>query len=166
MPLVGDTADPWIFLVLTALVAVATFGVLFPEDVFPGDDDARAHVIQVAAGLLVILGAYFTAVNIREVRAQQAFDRLCKVIEQLGNGSEAVRLGSIRLLESIALEKLDLPSGSAGEVTRARRDAIREALAALAAESAELPCGELARRVLEDLEARGEDLEIDSSLSI
>jgi hypothetical protein len=159
MPIVGDTADPWIFLVLTALVAVATFGVLFPEDVFPGDSDARAHVIQVAAGLLVILGAYFTAVNIREVRAQQAFDRLCKVIEQLGSGSEAVRLGSIRLLESIALEKLDLPSGSAGEMMRARRDAIREALASIAGESAELPYGELARRVLQDLEARAGDVE-------
>jgi len=154
LPIVGETADPWIFLVLMTLVAVAALGVAFPDDVFPGDDDARAHVIQVAAGLLVILGAYFTAVNIREARAHQAFDRLCRVIEQLGNGNEAVRVGAVKLLESIALEKLDLPSGSAGEAMRARRNAIREALRAVAEESAERPSSELARQALQKLEAR------------
>jgi hypothetical protein len=155
IPLAKETADPWIFLVLVALVVVATVGVVFPEDVFPGDEDARSHVIQVAAGFLVILGAYFTAVNIREARAQHAFDRLCKVIEQLGSESEAVRIGAIRLLESIALEKLDLPGGSTGRVMRARNDAIVEALGSVAQESAGLPSTGLARQVLQDLEARG-----------
>jgi hypothetical protein len=154
VPLVRETADPWIFLVLTALVAVTTLAVIFPEDVFSGDRDARGHVLQVAAGLLVILGAYFTAVNIREARAQQAFDRLCKVIEQLGSSSEAVRVGAVKLLESIALEKLDLPSGNSGEVMLARHGAIREALACVAQESTELSSSALARQVLRDLDAR------------
>lgn len=153
IPLVRETADPWIFLVLAALVVVTAFAVTFPQDVFPGDKDARGHVIQVAAGFLVILGAYFTAVNIREARAQQAFDRLCRVIEQLGSGNEAVRIGAIRLLESIALEKLDLPGGSTGEVMRARNAAIREALESVVRESNGLPSTDLARQVLRDLEA-------------
>lgn len=155
IPLIRETADPWIFLVLTALVVAAAFGIFCPETVFPGDEDARTHVIQVAAGMLLILGAYFTAVNIREARAQQSFDRLCKVIDQLGSDSETVRVGAIRLLESIALEKLDLPGGSAGQVRRARQKAILDALASVSEELAGSPSAKLARDVLTDLEAAG-----------
>jgi hypothetical protein len=154
IPLVRETADPWIFLVLAALVLATLFAVSFPGEVFPEDDDARTHVIQLAAGALVILGAYFTAVNIREARAQQAFERLCRVIDQLGSETEAVRLGALRMLESIALEELDLPGGSTEAVLDARRRAIGEALAAVARDSADLPCGALAREVLQELEAR------------
>jgi hypothetical protein len=157
IPLVRETADPWIFLVLSVLFVATAFAVVFPEDVFAGDRDARSHVIQVAAGLLVVLGAYFTAVNIRESRNQQAFDRLCRVIDQLGVESEAVRVGAVRLLESIALEKLDLPSGSTGDVLRARQHAVRDVLAAVARESTGSPSSDLAARVLSDLEARARD---------
>lgn len=153
IPIVRETADPWIFLMLAGLVLLTALALAFPDEVFSGDKDARTHVIQVAAGLLVILGAYFTSVNIREVRAHQSFERLHKVIGQLESESEAVRIGAIRLLESIALEKLDLPTGSAGEVTRARRKAIREALDAFARES-QGPAVAVAQEVLANLGAR------------
>jgi len=155
LPFVGETADPWIFLVLSALVAVTVAGVALPHVVFPRDRDARSHVIQVAGGLLVVLGAYFTAVNIREVRAQQAFERLCKVIEQLGDPSEHVRIGSVRLRESIALEDLDLTSGSMGDVRRARRNAIRDALVSVAGDQHKRGSADAARQVLLRLEQRG-----------
>jgi hypothetical protein len=154
-PLARETADPWIFLLLTGLVVVAGLAVAFPGEVFPEDEDARSHVIQLAAGMLVILGAWFTAVNIREVRAHQAFERLQKVIEQLGDGDEAVRIGAIRLLQSIALEKLDLPGGSTGQALVARRKAVGDALAAVAAEDGGRPSAALAEQVLRELEASG-----------
>lgn len=153
VPLVRETADPWIFLVLLALVVVATAGVILAGDVFPGDKDARTHVIQVATGLLVILGAYFTAVNIREVRAQRSFEQLCAVIDQLGSQSESVRVGAIRLLQSLAHEELDLPGGALGRVVETRRLAILDALAVVAGEHPATPCADLANEVLEDLES-------------
>jgi hypothetical protein len=152
IPLVRETADPWIFLALVGLVLVTTVALIFPDTVFSGDEDPRTHVIQVAAGLLVILGAYFTAVNIREVRAHQSFERLNLAIGQLESDSQAVRIGAIRLLESVALEKLDLPTSSAGEVSLARRRAIREALEALTLES-QGPSVVVAREVLTRLAA-------------
>lgn len=152
IPIVHETADPWIFTVLLLLVGLATYGVINADSVFPGDKDARAHVIQVAAGFLVILGAYFTAVNLREARAHQAFDRLCRAVDQLGSESDAVRVGAVHLLESLALERLDLPTGSAGEVMQAKRSAIFEALEALAGDPAAGRSGEQARQVLHRLE--------------
>jgi len=153
VPIVRETADPWIFLMLVGLVLATILALIFPEQVFSGDRDPRTHIIQVAAGLLVILGAYFTSVNLREVRAHQSFERLCKTIGQLESDSEAVRIGAIRLLESLELEKLDLPTGSAGEVTSARRQAIREALEAFARES-QGPAVAVAQEVLATLDAR------------
>lgn len=155
LPFVGETADPWIFTVLATLAVTAGLATAFAGEVFPHDKDARGHVIQLAAGLLVLLGAYFTAVNIRETRAHQAFERLHKVLEQLGSPSEPVRLGAISLLESIAVERLDLPSGSATEeVTAARNHAVVTALQAVAAEEEGAP-GESARATLRRLQAYG-----------
>jgi hypothetical protein len=155
IPLVRETADPWVFLELVVLVVVAGLGVAFAGAIFPGDDEARSHVLQVAAGVLIVFGAYFTSVNIREVRAHQAFERLQTVIDQLGSDSEAVRAGAIRLLQSIALEKLDLPTGSTGEVVVARQRAVEDALSAVAAEAGDRPSKALAAEVLRELRASG-----------
>lgn len=156
IPVVGETVDPWIFLLLLGLAGSTTVGVMFAGEVFPNEPekDARSHVIQLAAGLIVLLGAYFTAVNIREARAQQAFDRLSKVIDQLASESDAVRMGAIRLLEGLAMERLDLPSGSYGHTARlARQNAIRDALGALASEPRDSPVRASARRVLAAIQA-------------
>jgi hypothetical protein len=155
IPIIKETADPWVFLELLVLAVAVGLGVAFPDAIFPGDEDARTHVLQVGAGALVLLGAYFTAVNIRQVRADQAFDRLHKVIDQLGSDSEAVRAGAIRLLQSILLEKMDLPSGTAGEAMAARRKAVENALAAAVAEAGGRPSTALAERVLNELRASG-----------
>lgn len=155
IPIVKETADPWVFLELAILVVAVGFGVAFPDAVFPGDEDARTHMLQVGAGVLVIFGAYFTAVNIRQARSDQAFDRLHKVIDQLGSDSEAVRAGAIRLLQSILLEKMDLPSGTAGEAMAARRKAVEDALSAVADEAGERPSTALAEEVLNELRASG-----------
>ena len=151
IPLVREATDPMMFLVLATLVVATGFAVFFAEDVFPGDEDARSHVLQLAGGLLIVLGGYFTSVSLREIRAQQAFDRLCRVIEQLGSDSEAVRVGAIKLLEGLTLEKLELPSGTAGAAARTRQEVIREALEAVAREADGLPPSALARQVLQRL---------------
>lgn len=155
LPLLAGAADPLILLVLVGLGLLAALGTAFAGQVFPDDHDARGHVIQIAAGVLVLLGAYFTAVTVREARAQQAFERLQKTIDQLGSNSEAVRIGAIRPLEGIAWEKLDLPnSSSAAAVTASRPLAVWDVLSAVANEPAGTAPA-LARAVLDDLKDHG-----------
>ncbi len=153
VPLVREASDPMVLLVLAILVVATAIAVVFPSDVFPGDKDARSHVLQLAGGVLVLFAAYFTSVNLRETRAQHAFERLSRAIEQLGSESEPVRIGAIKLLESIALERLELPSGTGGSAAIARHEAVREALEAVAREPAGSSPSDLAREVLQKLEA-------------
>lgn len=151
IPFIKETADPVVATVLALLLLLAIVGISIPGQIFPHDNAARSHVMQMAGGLVVVFGAYYATVNLREVRAQRYLDRLSTVIEQVGSPSEPVRLGSIRLLQSAALEKPALPSDSmtAGAVA-ARQKAIREVLDAISGEG-DTPAARLAARVITEM---------------
>lgn len=110
--------------------------------------DDRAVVIQCAAGLVVCAGLYFTAVGLREGRADRYADRLTRALDQLGSDQEAVRVGAIRLLAGMLLENPGIPEDPASRsAMRVRKLAIREALAVVAREVEGRPA-EIARDVL------------------
>jgi hypothetical protein len=151
IPLVKEAADPIVAAVLGLLVVLAIVGISIPGEIFPHDNAARSHILQLAGGLILVLGAYYTSVNLRELRAHQYLDRLAKNIELLGAPNQAVRMGSIRLLQGIALERPALPvdSTTAGAAS-ARRHAIREALETVS-EADDARTAQLAATVLAEL---------------
>jgi len=121
LPLIGEVDDPVTATALLVFVAATLVAVAFPGLVFPRDHSARTHVLQVAAGILVVVGAYFSAVTLREARAHRHAERLIRIVEQLGNGSTAVRVAAVRLLQSIAFEEPAVPSAHATEEVVSRR---------------------------------------------
>ena len=156
IPVVKEMADPIVAGVLGVLVLLTIAGVALPGQVFPHDHEARSHVMQIAAGLVVVFGAYYAAVNIREVRGQKYLERLSNVIDQVGSSQPAVRLGGIRLLQSIALERPLLPSDSMTTTAAvARKQAIREVLRSVS-EEGDTDVAQLAALVLKELTAGGE----------
>jgi hypothetical protein len=129
IPVIKELADPIIATVLVFVLLIAVVGITIPGAIFPHDSGARGHVMQAVGGLVVIFGAYYASVNLREARAQQYLERLSTIITQVGNPNEAVRLGAIRMLQSTALERPALPSDSmAARAVNARRMAISEVL--------------------------------------
>ena len=137
--------------VLGVLVALTIAGICIPHTLFPHDQNARSEVLQIAGGLLVVFGAYYTILGIIHRRAHEYLERLGKLIEQLGSPSQAVRIGTIRLLQSTAHEQPRFPQDSStAEASAARWDAILDALAELANEG-ESSVSRLAREVREDL---------------
>lgn len=157
IPLIKETADPIVATVLGIVIVVTALGISFPGRIFPHDSAARSHVLQVAGGLVLIFGAYYTSVNLREVRAQQYLERLARIIEQTGNPSEPVRLGSIRLLQGALLEKPALPADSmSAKTATARQNAMLEVLRAISKEG-DSPASRLASDVLRELRQEGVD---------
>jgi hypothetical protein len=55
----------------------------------------RDLVLKVAGGILLVLGAYFTARTLKQTRADQRATRMLKAIEMLENGSGPARLGAM-----------------------------------------------------------------------
>jgi hypothetical protein len=151
IPLVKEAADPIVATVLGLLAVLAVVGVSIPGEIFPHDSAARSHILQVAGGLVLLFGAYYVSINLRELRAQQYLERLAKNIELLGSPSQVVRIGAIRLLQSVALERPALPADSTtARAARARRQAIREVLEAMS-EAEDARTARLATTVLEEL---------------
>jgi Pentapeptide repeats (8 copies) len=64
-------------------------------------NDARASVLQLVAGLVVLGGAYLTARTLRLSRAGHLSDRFSKAAEQLGHDRPQTRVGAIYALERI-----------------------------------------------------------------
>jgi hypothetical protein len=136
VPLVRETADPIVFSVLALFVVVAIAAFALATTILPHDHNSRSHILQLAAGLLLVFGAYYTSLAIRERRAEQYLNRLTELISQLESSSDAVRIGAIGLIKSLALETPALPSDSTTPVTReARAEAILGALDAVAREN-------------------------------
>ena len=152
IPIVREFADPIIAAVLLAIITVTASALLLSSQIFPHDSEARSHIIQIAGGLVLILGLYYASVTVRELRAQQYLERLSTLIGQLSSTNEAVRVGTLRLLQSAALERPTLPSDSTTEgATQARSWAIWEAITQVSREDdsgaavlAALICRELA----------------------
>jgi hypothetical protein len=127
VPVIRDTADPeyvGIFLLFMCVVVGALIA-------FGQSSSAYTKVLQTAGGVLVVLGVYFTVVNLRTSRVEQYVGRLIAAIGQLGSESKAVRLATIRLLEALVLEEPDVNVKDVERVARYKRAAI-EALAAIA----------------------------------
>jgi len=65
--------------------------------------DFRGHLLQAFAGLVLIVGAYFTARTFALNREGQITERFTRAVEQLANDEQLdVRLGGIYALERIA----------------------------------------------------------------
>jgi hypothetical protein len=137
IPLLGGAADPFMATVLGVFICVTLVAVEMPDRVFPGDRDARTHVLQLASGLLVVGGFYFVAVTLRSTRAMQHADRLVTTIALLGSADDATRIAAIRLLEAMAHPNPNVPKDNASRaMAAAQRDAIVDALRFAANEQA------------------------------
>jgi hypothetical protein len=87
---------------------------LSPSDEAKAINDVRTTLLQVIAGALLILGAYFTYRQLQTSRDQlliaqqgQVTERFTRAIDQLGHAEPAVRLGGIYALERIANDSPD-----------------------------------------------------------
>jgi hypothetical protein len=151
LPVIGEVADPIVASVLGMLVVVTMVAIAIPGSVFPHDHDARTHVLQIAGGLLVVLGVYYTSIALRDRRAHEYLERFATAIGQLDSGCKATRLGAVRLIQGVALEKPVLPSDSttAGALA-ARRKAIWDVLDQLSVDP-DLDTATLATHVREEL---------------
>jgi hypothetical protein len=65
-------------------------------------NDARATLLQGAAGLLLVIGAIATWWQLQISREGQLTERFSRAVEQLGSQNEDVRIGAFRTLERIA----------------------------------------------------------------
>jgi hypothetical protein len=89
---------------LVLIVAGTYVAVRYAHDLLPGDTDPRGHMLQIAAGVIVVLGAYFTAIGLTFNRAQRRIELLGKTVEQLANKDEATRISAVWVLEAIAYD--------------------------------------------------------------
>jgi hypothetical protein len=129
VPLLGRSRDPFMAMVLSGFAAVVLLAVALPEAVFPGDHEARTHVLQLAGGFLVLGGFYFVAVNLRDNRAAQHADRLVATLGLLASKDKATRTAAIVLLEEMSTINPNLPQDSISRATAmAQRRAILAAL--------------------------------------
>jgi hypothetical protein len=129
VPLIKDAGDPVVAGLLLALLLAAIVCLIEANDIFPSDHEARTHVIQAVGGIVVLLGAYFTANRLAFQRSQQRAEILSKLLDQIGSDNRAIRIGAIRLIERVVLE---LPRHRAAAVERRiYEQAIRDALETL-----------------------------------
>lgn len=124
VPVIRDTGDPEYAGILLLFAGTVVAGL-----VLMGTHD-YTHVLQTAGGALVLLGLYFTGVNLRSARAEQYAARLISAIAHLASDSEAVRVATIRLLEAMLLEAPNVLSEEHARVT-SYKQAVREALAVI-----------------------------------
>jgi hypothetical protein len=120
VPVLRDTGDPeyaGIFLLFACAVAGALI-------VFGHSRSAYTDVLQTAGGVLVVMGVYLTTVSLRTSRSEQYAGRLMTAIGQLNSQSEAVRVGTIRLLEAILVEAPDVTTKDLERVGRYKRAVI------------------------------------------
>jgi hypothetical protein len=104
--------------VLVALIVCAL--VLVPPTVVPdgsldvsdrarllGEGSVRATILQLVAGLFVVLGIAYTAVQVRISRETHYTDRYTKAIDQLGHCKPIVRVGGIVALRRLASNSVE-----------------------------------------------------------
>lgn len=66
----------------------------------------RATILQLVAGVIVVLGLVYTAVQVGISRETHYTDRYTKAIDQLGHGKTIVRVGGIFALKRLALNSV------------------------------------------------------------
>jgi hypothetical protein len=114
VPVVRDTGEPQ-YAGIFFLFVCAVLGALI---VLGHSTGSYSRVLQTAGGALVVLGVYLTIVGLRASRAEQYASRLMTAIGQLSSESEAVRLGTIRLLEALLVEAPELTGHDLARVAR------------------------------------------------
>ena len=72
------------------------------QDLYKARNDVRTTAVQATAGLVVLLGAYFTWRQLLTAREGQVTDRFTHAIDHLGADQLDIRLGGIYALERIA----------------------------------------------------------------
>jgi hypothetical protein len=81
------------------------------QDLYKARNDVRTTAVQATAGLVVLLGAYFTWRQLHTAREGQVTDRFTRAIDHLGSDQLDIRLGGIYALERIARDsKADRPT--------------------------------------------------------
>ena len=129
IPVMRDTADPE-YAAIYGLFVCVVVGALI---VFGQSSSTYTHILQTAGGVLVVLGVYLTSVNLRISRSEQYAGRLMTALGQLNSQSEAVRLGTIRLLEAMLVEVPFVTAEDRERVARYKR-AVIEALDAISSQ--------------------------------
>ena len=101
-------------LVVVVFVALPTWFVpdgAEVQDLYKARNDVRTTAVQATAGLVVLLGAYFTWRQLHTAREGQVTDRFTRAIDHLGSDQLDIRLGGIYALERIARDsKADRPT--------------------------------------------------------
>jgi hypothetical protein len=146
LPLIANASDPVVAAALWLVFLAATAGLIWAHRILPSDHEARTHIIQIAGGIVVLFGSYFAANRLAVQRSQQRAEMLRKLLDHLGSSRPAVRVGAVRLMESLALEP---PANrvAAGE-TQGQLRAIHDALTALRASE---DCDSSTARALTDV---------------
>jgi hypothetical protein len=81
------------------------------QDLYKARNNVRTTAFQATAGLVVLLGAYFTWRQLHTAREGQVTDRFTRAIDHLGSDQLDIRLGGIYALERIARDsKADRPT--------------------------------------------------------
>jgi hypothetical protein len=134
LPVLGGATDPAAGLILWIIAIVSGVAFALAGDVFfQHDKDARSHVIQLAGGVIILFGAYFTARQLMNAQTQKYAERLSSTLEQLGSARMSVRISAIRLLQGMLLESHGLARDKSGRyIEAAWKAAIRDALRAFA----------------------------------
>jgi hypothetical protein len=120
VPVLQDTDDPPLFVFLGVLFVAVTVGLLVATNLFSDEPSkaARDHVLQISAGVLVLIGAYTAVRTTTTTRDHTASQRLTSTLALLGSSDEAVQIGAIYHLPRLARMR-----GAAND-----QDAIRKAL--------------------------------------
>jgi uncharacterized protein YjbI with pentapeptide repeats len=72
------------------------------QDLYKARNDVRTTAVQATAGIVVLVGAYFTWRQLHTAREGQVTERFTRAIDQLGSDQLDIRLGGIYALERIA----------------------------------------------------------------
>jgi hypothetical protein len=107
VPLLGDSEDPLLALVLWLLVGATFLSLFLATSIFTRESvgDARIHVLQTAGGVLVVLGTYTAVRTATMTRSRTASERLISTLALLDSGSEAAQIGAIAHLPTLARQR-------------------------------------------------------------
>jgi hypothetical protein len=106
-------SDRWAYVIVVLVLGALFVFFLLPEllvddrdvsnvsDRYRAKNDVRATGIQLLGGLVLVVGAYFTARTFGLNREGQITDRFSKAVEHLGSDQLATQLGGIYALERI-----------------------------------------------------------------
>ncbi|HEV7483838.1 MAG TPA: hypothetical protein VGO13_12150 [Solirubrobacterales bacterium] len=72
-----------------------------------GEGAVRSTILQLVAGLVVLVGLLYTSLQVGITRETHYTDRYTKAIDQLGHEKAIVRVGGIFALERLALNSSD-----------------------------------------------------------